>query len=260
MDIFCTLPGLTEDRKHLKIARIASFATSAPSTDLKASKVCSFAIPPSATDHALAPRSPHDYQCRITTLHERLSKQLGVLQEWKMLWDEVNRSAVSSIEHATLAFLSFELPFEMFGSALDFPDLPRAKEYNLYNTILFSLLSILFEIEWGWLSSNTSSDASPSPLPKVYVSREQSAKIPDDLVVKRRQAALDICRAVPYHLLFEKHGCGGAYLLMFPLMIAQQHFTPPWTGTPTSEAHWIQAVLKHIADAWGLGSMYAADD
>ena len=260
VDIFCTLPGLIEDRKHLKIARIASFATSAPSTDLKASKVSSFAIPPSATDLALAPRSSQDYQSLVTALHEQLFKQLRVLQEWKESWDEANPSAVSSLDHASFASSSYKLPSELFGSALDFPDLLRAKEYTLYNTILFSLLSILFETKYAWLSPNTTSDDVPSPPPTVYVSREQSVEIPDDLALQRCQAAVDICRAVPYHLLFEKHGCGGAYLLMFPLMIAQQHFTPPWTEMPTSEAQWIKGVLRHIADGWGLGSVYSVDD
>ena len=260
VDIFCTLPGLIEDQKHLKIARIASFATSALSTDLKASKVSSFAIPPSATDFALAPRSPQDYQSLVTALHEQLFKQLRVLQEWKESWDEANPSAVSSLDHASFASSSYKLPSELFGSALDFPDLLRAKENTLYNTILFSLLSILFETKYGWLSPSATSGDVPSLLPTVYVSQEQSFKIPDDLALQRCQAAVDICRAVPYHLLFEKHGCGGAYLLMFPLIIAQQHFTPPWTEMPTSEALWIKGVLRHIADGWGLGSMYSAED
>ena len=260
IDIFCSLPGLIEDRKHLKIARTASFATSAPSAELKGLKIYSFTIPLSAADISLAPRTPQDYQLLVKTLHERLFKQLRALEDWKESWDEANPSAVSSLDHASFRASSYDLPSELFGSALEFPDLLRAKEYTLYNTILFSLLSILFETRYGWLSPNPYPDNVNPPLPNVYVSREQSAKIPDDIALKRCQAAVNICRAVPYHLLFEKHGCGGAYLMMFPLMIAQQHFTPPWTEMPTQEAQWIKGVLRHIADRWGLGSMYLVDD
>lgn len=126
--------------------------------------------------------------------------------------------------------------------------------------ILFHLFGISIEIRYGWLSPKAFSSTDTAPMPTAYVSPSQSADIPADLALKRRETAIEICRAVPYHLWFEKHGSAGAYLLMWPLISALQLFIPPWTEMPAPEAQWIKGVLRHIAERWGLGSMFLADE
>ena len=257
-DFACALPGLLEDRKYLKIARLADFATSTSTAKFKAFKFTSFAVPPSTADRERAPRSRQEYQSLVTALEGRVSESARALQDWKNTWDE-SSPAYSAVALVPSQPLSYDLPINLFGPALHFPDLQRANTYTLYNMILFHLLGISIEIRYGWLSPNAFSSTTSSNLPTAYVSPSQSADIPADLALKRRETAIEICRAVPYHLWFEKHGSAGAYLLMWPLISALELFIPPWTETPAPEAQWIKGVLRHIAERWGLGSMFLAD-
>ena len=263
IDFACALPGFLEDRKRLKIARLADFADSKSTSKLKASKVTTFESPPSAIDRDRAPRTRQEYHSSVAALCGRISENVRALQKWKASWNEASPTGVpirSGLDLVSSQPAPYDLPSDLFGTALQFSDLHRANTYTLYSMILFHLLGILIEVRHGWLSPNASANVTSASLPTAYVSPSQSADVPKDLTRQRCEAALEICRAVPYHLWFEKHGSAGAYLMMWPLMSALQLFTPPWTELPTPEARWIKGVLRHIAERWGLGSMFLADE
>ena len=104
----------------------------------------------------------------------------------------------------------------------------KTNEYQLYNTVVFLLSSLMLS------NPPLSSD-----------DREASPSVPD-LLGQRWDAAYNICRAVPYDL-FEKHGGGGAYLILFPLLTTLRLF-----GEGSDEGKWIKHVLGSIANKWGL--------
>lgn len=63
----------------------------------------------------------------------------------------------------------------------------------------------------------------------------------------RYEAALEICRAVPFCLDFERHGCGGAYVINHRLEVVL------WSFEDSAPAGWAEDVLKGIEEAWGIG-------
>lgn len=124
---------------------------------------------------------------------------------------------------------------ELFAFALDFPDLNRANEYTLYNSCLFKLLHLLISTV-----SPSSSSLSVSSRGGASSSLFELGSERED---QRREAALEVCRAVPYHLVFEKHGCGGAFLLMQRLTIVLLLF-----GRESEEGRWVEGVLEMIGE------------
>lgn len=67
--------------------------------------------------------------------------------------------------------------------------------------------------------------------------------------------AMEICRAVEYHLEEERKSAGGFFLL-FPLSVACQVFEPG-----SREAEWLREVLDKVADSSGfeIGRRFWAD-
>ncbi|KAM0801625.1 hypothetical protein BDR22DRAFT_820731 [Usnea florida] len=210
IDIFCVIPGLLEDCKTLSPNRSFIWDYS-PAT-----------IP--STDSA------ESQDPRLADLRQRVQECYTKLERWKEEWSMAFPLAVQIVKNMTYFPRSeLKFPIHVFQHAITFPNFLRANEYQLYNTVVFFLSSLM-------LSLPPSSSNEYTALPSV-----------SDLLDQRWQAAYDICRAVPYDLMFEKHGCGGAYLLLFPLLTNLRLF-----GADSEEGKWIKQVLEGIRAKWGL--------
>ena len=210
IDIFCIIPGLLEDCKTLNPNRsfIWDFSpATSPSTD-----------------------STESQDPRLADLRQRVQECYTKLEQWKEEWSKVFPLAVEIVKDMSqFPRLEPKFPINIFQHAISFPDFLRANEYQLYNTVVFFLSSLM-------LSLPLSSSDDHTALPSV-----------SDLLGQRWEAAYDICRAVPYDLRFEEHGCGGAYLLLFPLLTNLRLF-----GADSEEGKWIKQVLEGIRVKWGL--------
>ena len=209
IDIFCVIPGLLEEskRQHTSAAFKWDFtAQTSPSTDASAA----------------------GQDSRLVALRHRTQESYAKLQKWKEDWDTDFPTAVQPVKPSHFPHSDLKFPEEIFSYAITFPNFLRANEYQLYNTVVFFLSSLMLSVP---PTSRADFDASPSPA---------------DLLSTRWEAAYDVCRAVPYDL-FEKHGGGGAYLVLFPLLTNLRLF-----GEGSDEGKWIKHVLGLIARKWGL--------
>ena len=229
IDIFCALPGLVEDQRFLAALK-ASMSASQPGD-------------PDNTPNFLEA----EYRSAAVALHETCCTHLRQLHAWKRTWDATS-SPPSTMPVSLALFACPAYPPAVFGPALVFRNLPHASEYTTYNIILLSLLGLLSEA--GYESSPTSTkddDLDSSPL----LESPNSNKPPgmEEVLLKRRnQAALEICRSAPYHLLPGLHGCGGAYLIMARLCFALPVFRPG-----SIEMKCVAGILQYVVEKWGFG-------
>ncbi len=207
IDIFCIIPGLLEESKRLHTSTSFVWDFTAPTSPSTAS----------------ARRDP-----RLIELRHRTQECYTKLQQWKEAWDRTYPSAVHPVKVNYFPASDLKFPEDIFTYAITFPSFSRASEYQLYNTVVFFLSSLMLSVP---PTSQSDFISSPSV---------------SDLLTQRWEAAYNICRAVPYDL-FEKHGGGGAYLLLFPLLTNLRLF-----GEGSDEGKWIKQVLGSIANKWGL--------
>ena len=211
IDIFCIIPGLLKFSKSLKSNTSFVWDFNAPTS--------------SSTDSATG----QDQDPEHVNFGRRTQECYVKLQTWKEDWDRTYPSAVKPVNMSFFPPSDLKFPMEIFGYAITFPTFLRANEYQLYNTLIFFLSSLMLSVPPLSLDD-------PTTLPSV-----------SDLLGQRWEAANNICRAVPYDLEFEKHGCGGAYLLLFPLLTNLRLF-----GADSPEGRWIKQVLEGIRNKWGL--------
>ena len=209
IDIFCAIPGLLEESKRQHTSTSFKWDFTAPTS-------------PSTGTSAAGQDS------RLVSLRHRTQDCYAKLQRWKEDWDTDFPTAVQPVKTSHFPRSDLKFPEEIFSYAITFPNFLRANEYQLYNTIVFFLSSLMLSVP---PTSRADFDASPSV---------------SDLLSTRFDAAYNICRAVPYDL-FEKHGGGGAYLLLFPLVTNLRLF-----GEGSDEGKWIKHVLGLIEKRWGL--------
>lgn len=210
IDIFCMIPGLLEDSKslHSNTSFVWDFTTpTSPSSD----------------------SSPARLDPRLVDLRQGTQKCYAKLQTWKDVWDRTYPSAVHPVKISSFPRSELNFPEDIFSYAINFTNFLRANEYQLYNTVVFFLSSLMLSVP----------PASPNDL-------ETSPSV-STLLGERFEAAYNICRAVPYDLDVQKHGGGGAYLLLFPLLTNLRLF-----GEGSDEGKWIKQVLGSIANKWGL--------
>ena len=201
IDLFCIIPGLIEDFKslHLNTSFVWDLMT------LIRSSIASVIGQGSG----------------LTKLRRRTQECYIKLQKWKEDWDRAYPTAVQAVNMSYFPPSDLKFPIEIFEHAIIFPNFLRAIEFRLYNTMVFFLVSLMLSI-----LSLSSHD------------RIMSFSV-SDLLGQRWDAATNICRAVPYDLMFEKHGCGGAYTLSFPLLTCLRLF-----GANSPEGKWIKRVLE----------------
>lgn len=210
IDIFCIIPGLLEDSKSLHSGNSFVWDFTTPSSSPTGSSV-----------------EGHDP--RLADLRQRTQACYAKLQTWKKDWDRSYPSAVQPVKMSYFPPSDLKFPIHIFEHAITFPNFLRANEYQLYNTVVFFLSSLMLSVP-----SLSPDDRTTSPSVT-------------DLLGQRWDAANNICRAVPYDLMFEKHGCSGAYLLLFPLLTNLRLF-----GAESPEGKWIRQVLAGIRNKWGL--------
>ena len=210
IDIFCIIPGLLEDSKSLHSGNSFVWDLTSPSSP--------------QTD---SPAAAHDP--RLADLRQRTQECYAKLQRWKEDWDRTYPSAVQPVNMSYFPPSDLNFPIDIFEHAITFPNFLRANEFQLYNTVVFFMSSLMLSV--------------PSLSPNDRTTSPSVA----DLLGQRWDAANNICRAVPYDLMFEKHGCGGAYLLLFPLLTNLRLF-----GADSVEGKWIRQVLAGIRNKWGL--------
>ena len=209
IDIFCIVPGLLEESKRLHTS--TSF-------------VWDFTTPTSPASESPTARQDH----RLVALRHRIQQCYTKLQKWKETWDRSYPSAVLPVKVSFFPRSDLKFPEDIFSYAINFPSFRGASEFQLYNTVVFFVSSLMLSVP-----------------PTSHDDVVSSPSVPD-LLSQRWDAAYDICRAVPYDL-FEKHGGGGAYLLLFPLLTTLRLF-----GERSEEGKWIKQVLGSIAKKWGL--------
>ena len=209
IDIFCVIPGLLEDSKRQHTSTSFKWDFTAQTS-------------PSNGDSA-AGQDP-----RLVSLRHRTQESYTKLQKWKEDWDADFPTAVQPVKPSHFPHSDLKFPEDIFSYAITFPNFLRANEYQLYNTVVFFLSSLMLSVP-------------PTSRADVHASPSVS-----DLLSTRWDAAYNICRAVPYDL-FEKHGGGGAYLVLFPLLTNLRLF-----GEGSDEGRWIKHVLGLIAKRWGL--------
>lgn len=245
LDILCMLPGFLEDQDELK-------------------KAATFCLP-----------------SLWTSLKRRVQGQLDVLQDWKRDWDSRFPGAVFEMdldeeqrrdwnerfsytimkmrqEDATAILKTNEnLNTPNFGKQFHFMDINRANEFTLYNTCMILLFELLYDLEDADIPhssspvatlcqiTNTVYPESAKTSPKSRLSVSGAKKI-------QRHCAINICRSVPYHLL-QRHGYGGAYLLIFPLTVVMITWSEE-RGQDLAEKNWTIKLLRIIAACCGLSS------
>ena len=209
IDIFCVIPGLLEESKRLRNSTSFIWDYKPPTSP---------SIDPSA-------ERPDP---RLVALRHRTQACHAQLQRWKEAWDKKYPSALHPVKISSFSQPDLNFPEDIFSYAIDFPSFLRAAEYQLYNTVVFFLSTLMLSVP-----PTSQGDLVSSP--------------PGELMTERYEAAYNICRAVPYDLSSEKHGGGGAYLLLFPLLTTLRLF-----GAGSPEGKWIKHVLGSIANKWGL--------
>ena len=208
IDIFCIIPGLLEDCKSLL----------------------------SSTSFSLDFSSPKSQDPRFIDLHQRTQQCYIKLQKWKENWDGAYPSAVQAVNMSYFPPSDLKFPIEVFEYAIAFPNLLRANEYQLYNTLMFLLSSLMLLLSSAMLF-----------VPLLSLDAQITSPSVSNLLGQRWNAAENICRAVPYELMFEKHSCVDAYLLLFSLLTALRLFT---SNSP--EGSWIKQMLTEFRNRWGL--------
>ena len=209
IDIFCVIPGLLEESKRLHNSTSFIWDYRPPTSPF--------------TGSSAARQDP-----RLVALRHRTQACHAQLRRWKEAWDRMYPSALHPVKISYFSQPDLKFPEDIFSYAINFPSFLRAAEYQLYNTVVFFLSSLMLTVP-----PTSQGDFVSTPVP--------------DLLTQRWEAAYNICRAVPYDLSSEKHGGGGAYLLLFPLLTTLRLF-----GEGSDEGKWIKHVLGSIANKWGL--------
>lgn len=174
-----------------------------------------------------------DYISRHEALSRNILIQLRTLYEWRVTWQEENSN------------LCYEIPASgargqpIFHTVFHYSNLTSANGIAMYNAILLFLLRL------GNRVIGTSFDPS---IPALHLSNDTSYDplLPPGSVQNPRDAALEICRSVDYHLL-DSAGNAGAFFLLFPLRLAYLTMDPG-----SREALWLINVMRQLADTSGF--------
>lgn len=219
VDIMCVIPGLLEDAESLDL--LASPSTTAISDlgDISTAKM----------------------SASIMEINVKVERYLDLLKDWKESWDKIFPNACKLVNSPLPP--SDDFPVHLFGLPYEFSDLIRAKGYATYHMCLLLLFSI------------------QSRHPQIFPYRDPSITDPITkspalynavAFQSRSEAAVEICRSMPYHLRSHLHGCRGTVQVMFPVNLALAVFP-----TTTEEGKWIMKCLERIKDEWSLEPTWA---
>ncbi|KAL8902824.1 MAG: hypothetical protein Q9207_004350 [Kuettlingeria erythrocarpa] len=228
-DVACRIPGLIEERKKLS-AQKQKLAQAIKDNQYRPQPVLEEAY------HSVA-----------SALGSRCDDCLHQLRMWKSEWD-LQSDLLTQLNRSPTTPGGEEYPQDVLGPPRTFGDLPQANLYALYHAILCAFLTIAYEVHYESCPSSTdlrinatieSLILKPSLVPPATEF--------DHLLNQRHESAVEICRSAPYHYLDKQHGCGGAYVVLFPLLAARQVFVP---GGP--ESRYIESMLPCAIERLGL--------
>ncbi|KAL8998769.1 MAG: hypothetical protein Q9169_002219 [Polycauliona sp. 2 TL-2023] len=230
IDMSCLIPGLIEKHRDLTRRR----RRMAKSLGNQCTK----------KDHM---EQVERYRCIASALAVRCDHLLSDVWAWKEIWDEQsNPATLFHLHSGSSSYPTY--PEDLFGPPSSFHNLHEANIFSMYNQVLTSLLRLTHECHYE--VSSTVSDPTYHAIDDSSLSPKSSLDSPstdhDHLLVERRKCAIQVCRSVPYHLSTELHGCGGAYVIMLPLLLARPIFRPQ-----AEEAKYIDQVLTYLARTWG---------
>ena len=194
-DIMCDIPGLLEDYDVL----------------------C-------ATD-----TSSRDYRIRLEKLTLDVNACLGLLSEWRVLWERI----YPALSHERVPSFTNS----PFSTALYYQDLEAVNGLMIYNALYIrvsrlgiQLLGQHFDFQQAatLIEFQCTNPVLNSPGASLY------------------DSAFEICRSAEYHLA-PPHECAGAFFLLFPLRIAYDEFD---SCSPVRT--WIETFMEHIATRSGF--------
>ncbi|KAH6723570.1 hypothetical protein BKA61DRAFT_648690 [Leptodontidium sp. MPI-SDFR-AT-0119] len=171
-------------------------------------------------------------------LSQKVLMELKMLYEWRAAWAMENQGGWWEVPS----------PSSIFPTVIHFKSLMIANGVTIYNAILILLRWIGYQVigptfDPAGVYIDVPEGIEYGPL---YAPREA----PNGQAI-----AMEICRAVEYHLEEERKSAGGFFLL-FPLSVACQVFEPG-----SREAEWLREVLDKVADSSGfeIGRRFWAD-
>lgn len=187
------------------------------------------------------------YHSVASALASRCDDCLHQLRVWKSQWD-LQSDLLTRLKASLTTPAGEEYPQDVLGPPRTFRNLPQANLYTIYHAIHCAFLTIAYEVNYESCPSST--DLRINATIESLVLRPNlvpPATEFDHLLSQRHESAVEICRSAPYHYLDKQHGCGGAYVVLFPLLAAQQVFVP---GGP--ESRYIESMLPSTTEKMGL--------
>ncbi|KAI4111772.1 MAG: hypothetical protein LQ339_000229 [Xanthoria mediterranea] len=229
IDLSCVIPGIMEHRRELAHTRkgLARLLANTPERNKHSQQI-------------------ERYRWAAGALVVRCGHLLDDVRIWKQAWDKQS-NPVTLLHFPAWTAAYPDYPEDLFGPPLSFYNLYEANHFSMYYQVLTSLLRLTYEchFEASLAASETTDHAIDTRL-SFKPDIDLPATDHDELLVERRKCAIEVCRSVPYHLSTELHGCGGAYVIMLPLLMARPIFRPQ-----SEEAKYIDRVLAHLAGTWG---------
>ncbi|KAL8706237.1 MAG: hypothetical protein Q9201_000674 [Fulgogasparrea decipioides] len=234
LDLSCAIPGLVEDRRELSLHK-ASLATTTAD----------------AYDQGRQAELTRDYHPVALTLAARCRHLLDRSRAWKRAWD-MEGEPVTLLPSYPITPTYPHYPYHVFDQPLSFSDMHQANTYVMYHTLVVGFLTLAYEINYeaSSLSTDTHNDAIGSSFflqPGAVATPPYTDHSDHYMLVERYKSAVEICRAVPYHLSNEASSYGGAYVIKLPLLMTRQVFCED-----SEELKFIDTVLKCLAETWGF--------
>ncbi|KAL8730765.1 MAG: hypothetical protein Q9166_003835 [cf. Caloplaca sp. 2 TL-2023] len=231
MDIQCILPGLFEARKRLSIHK-RTLAETISSKDER-----------SANDQLPLIRN---YHLSAIALATRCERYLGLIRAWKAIFDE-QTEPITILKSSRMAPSDPDYPFALFGPPLGFQSLDHSYHYWMYYSILRGLLTLAYEFHYEASDQSTSTHNALNSYLFITPDEELPRTENDGLLVQRYRCSVEICRSVPYSFSVEPRRCGGAYMIMVPLIMTRRTF-----GDGDEEAKYIDGVLGSLGAGRGI--------
>ncbi|KAL8968059.1 MAG: hypothetical protein Q9183_002641 [Haloplaca sp. 2 TL-2023] len=255
LDIATTIPGLITDRRKLS-SRKDALAKATPTLINQDSGI-------ELTDGLSTEHSDEikQYHHMASTIAARCAQQIAAIRAWKASWDQ-SCGPITLFDSYPVRDSYSHYPHHIFGPPLAFSDIRQANHYAMYHSMVIGFLTIAYEVSSlsSFFHSPASATTSPTDDSNLFMKTDAFATAPltfngggatadekEELLRERHISAVETCRTVPYHLSSKKTGCGGAYVIKFPLMMCRGVF-----AEGGEEVGFVDGVLVCLAETWGF--------
>lgn len=182
-----------------------------------------------------------DHDIKRLALHDRALDILDGLLSWRSAWDTFSGSAPTSIPSPTSASV---VQARLFPTILTFISLEAANCVCTFDGACILLYELLAKLAPDMLHDDVDfPDAMGGQ--GLYVN-------------DAREAAMEICRSIPYQMASDR-GMAGPLFVLFPLRLAWRALGE----NASEEGRWLMGLLREIAEGngWGIGrsEMITAD-